>query len=103
MTIREVARETILICLKVQLNPPLEGIFVFGIVSGLPNFFDLCRAHGIYADLCRKSNEASNQSITEVGCPEQSSTFSMLSTLAAVSQELRFMLNVEPFEIFSFN
>ena len=59
----------------------LEGIFLFGIQMGMPNFVDLCRKNGIYQELCSNSNET-----TTVGCVEQNKVYSNLSTIVTVAQ-----------------
>ena len=52
----------------------LEGIFLFGIAMGVPNFVNLCRENGVYSHLCEKDGN-----VTKKGCQEQSVVFNKLS------------------------
>ena len=53
----------------------LEGIFLFGIALGFPNFVNLCRENGVYSHVCKN-----DENTTKVGCPEQSAIFNRLSS-----------------------
>ena len=72
-------------------QPTQKGLFLFGLLIGLPNFIDLCREAGIYAHLC-EFNDAANVTTVKSGCSEQSAMFSNLSALAGVAQNVAFVL-----------